>query len=81
LGYQGGWTYCEEVKYCEGAIASWRGELSRCAQPTSIIEMEVDVSLVGGGSCSREVFKHCCIQGRMEEKVHITSVRPSKVMA
>jgi hypothetical protein len=41
--------------------------------------MELDVSLIGGGGCSREVFKHCSTQGQMEEKVHKTSVRPSKI--
>jgi len=41
--------------------------------------MEVDVSLVSGGGCSREVFGNCSIQGQMEEKVDRIGVRPSKV--
>ncbi len=41
--------------------------------------MEVDVSLVGGGNCSRGVFRHCSTQGQMEEKVHRIGVRPSKL--
>ncbi len=42
------------------------------------MEMEVEASLVGDGSYSKEVFKGGFIQGRREEEVQRTYARPSK---
>jgi len=53
----GGWMYHEGSKQWEEAIASWGGELPKCAQPNSTMETDVKASLVGDGNCWNEVFK------------------------
>ncbi len=74
----GGQTYHEGLRQCEEATTSWGSELSKCAQPSNTMEMEVEVSLVGDGNCSWVVLKRGSTQGQMEEKVQGTYARLRK---
>jgi hypothetical protein len=68
--------YHNEAKQCEEATALRIGGLSKCAQLNNTMEMEVEASLVGDCSCSKEVFKGGSTQGQREKEIQRTYAKP-----
>ncbi len=48
-------------------------------QIASMVEMEVEASLIDDDGCSREVFGRCSSQGRMGKKVQIIDACSNKL--
>jgi hypothetical protein len=76
FGLMGGLGISWKGKTREEASTSWRGELFKCTQPKSMLEMEI--SLVGDGNYSRAILVSGSTQRWRREKVHRTLARLGK---